>query len=109
MTYFPFLWPSAEVLITDGVFIVNTARGAVIDELALIEALESGKVARAGLDVFEGEPTICDYLRQSLKVTIQPRESNSIDTSSPSDFSPRCWCVDERDGTESGKRDLCQS
>lgn len=35
----------------DGVFIVNTARGAVIDEEALVQALKSGKVARAGLDV----------------------------------------------------------
>ncbi|KAK4966513.1 hypothetical protein LTR42_011678 [Elasticomyces elasticus] len=40
----------------DGVFIVNTSRGAIIDEDALIAALESGKVARAGMDVFVGEP-----------------------------------------------------
>lgn len=42
----------------DGVIIVNTDRGAVIDEKAFIEALESGKVARAGLDVFDGEPKV---------------------------------------------------
>jgi lactate dehydrogenase-like 2-hydroxyacid dehydrogenase len=42
----------------DGVFIVNTSRGPVINEEALIEALESGKVARAGLDVFDNEPKI---------------------------------------------------
>jgi len=40
----------------DGVYIVNTARGRVIDQEALIEALETGKVAAAGLDVFEEEP-----------------------------------------------------
>lgn len=40
----------------DGVFLVNTARGALIDESALIEAMESGKVERAGMDVFVGEP-----------------------------------------------------
>jgi D-3-phosphoglycerate dehydrogenase / 2-oxoglutarate reductase len=40
----------------DGVRIVDTARGGVIDEVALLEALESGKVAGAGLDVFNAEP-----------------------------------------------------
>lgn len=40
----------------DGAFIVNTARGAIIDEAALIDALESEKVERAGMDVFVGEP-----------------------------------------------------
>jgi glyoxylate reductase len=40
----------------DGVYIVNTARGRIIDQTALIEALKSGKVAAAGLDVFEEEP-----------------------------------------------------
>jgi D-3-phosphoglycerate dehydrogenase len=40
----------------DGVYIVNTARGRVINQKALVEALRSGKVAAAGLDVFEEEP-----------------------------------------------------
>lgn len=40
----------------DGVYVVNTARGKVIDEKALIEALQSGKVRAAALDVFENEP-----------------------------------------------------
>ena len=40
----------------DGVRIVNTARGELIDEEALADAIESGKVAGAGLDVFENEP-----------------------------------------------------
>ena len=42
----------------DGVFLVNTSRGPVVDEDALISAMESGKVLRAGLDVFKDEPKI---------------------------------------------------
>lgn len=40
----------------DGIFIVNTARGGTINEVALIDAIEDGKVAGAALDVFENEP-----------------------------------------------------
>ncbi len=45
-------------LLRPGVIVVNSARGALIDDQALQEALRSGQVAAAGLDVFNGEPDI---------------------------------------------------
>lgn len=42
----------------DGVYFVNTARGQIVDEEALVDALQSGKVKMAGLDAFSNEPDI---------------------------------------------------
>lgn len=54
-------------------FIVNTSRGSVIDEKALINALESGEIAGAGLDVFESEPTdFANPLLQMDNVIVTP-------------------------------------
>ncbi|PWY80589.1 glyoxylate reductase [Aspergillus heteromorphus CBS 117.55] len=56
----------------DGVVVVNTARGAVMDEEALVRAVESGKVYSAGLDVFEDEPTVHPGLVQNPNVLLVP-------------------------------------
>ncbi|MCC6459246.1 MAG: D-2-hydroxyacid dehydrogenase [Saprospiraceae bacterium] len=56
----------------DGVFLINTARGGVIDEASLLEALETGKVGGAGLDVFENEPTPRESLLKHPKVSCTP-------------------------------------
>ncbi|WP_298224919.1 D-2-hydroxyacid dehydrogenase [Flavobacterium sp.] len=53
----------------DGVCIINCSRGGVIDEVALIDALDSGKVLFAGLDVFENEPT------PEIKILMHPKIS----------------------------------
>jgi lactate dehydrogenase-like 2-hydroxyacid dehydrogenase len=53
-------------------FLVNSARGDVIDPAALIEALNSGTIAGAGLDVFEGEPAVPDELKAMENVVLLP-------------------------------------
>jgi D-3-phosphoglycerate dehydrogenase len=55
-----------------GVRIVSTARGGIINEAALLEALESGKVAGAALDVFTKEPPENTPLTQHRKVIATP-------------------------------------
>jgi D-3-phosphoglycerate dehydrogenase len=59
-------------LMKDGVRIVNAARGGVIDEDALLEALNSGKVAAAGLDVYENEPNPRQDLLNHPKIACTP-------------------------------------
>ena len=56
----------------DGVFLLNAARGGVINEEALLDALESGKVAGAGLDVFKNEPTPAVKMLMNGKVSLTP-------------------------------------
>ena len=59
------LGPNEFALMKTGVYIINTARGALIDEAAMLHALKEGKVAGAALDVFEQEPLPIDSpLRQ---------------------------------------------
>jgi D-3-phosphoglycerate dehydrogenase len=56
----------------DGVYLINCARGGVVCEKALLEALNSGKVAGAGIDVFEEEPTHNEALVNHPKVSVTP-------------------------------------
>lgn len=56
----------------DGVAIVNCARGGVVDEEALIEALDSGKVSFAGVDVFVGEPSPSEKILNHPKISLTP-------------------------------------
>jgi len=56
----------------DGVLIVDVARGGVIEEAALLRALESGKVAGAALDVFEKEPPVDWAIAKHPKVIAVP-------------------------------------
>ena len=59
-------------LLPDGAIVVNTARGAVVDDEALIAALKSGKLAAAGLDVFNNEPDIDPAYRELENVFLLP-------------------------------------
>lgn len=56
----------------DGVGIINASRGGIIDEVALVDALDSGKVAFAGLDVFEEEPRPAVQVLMNPKISLTP-------------------------------------
>lgn len=56
----------------DGAYLINTARGALVDEEALCDALDSGKLAGAGLDVYNEEPSKNERLLHHPKVSITP-------------------------------------
>lgn len=61
--------------------LINTARGAVVDEAALADALERRVIAAAGLDVFEKEPNVHPKLLELPNVTVAPHiASASVDT-----------------------------
>ena len=64
-------------MMKDGVAVVNCSRGGVIDEEALISALDSGKVAFAGLDVFINEPTPSKQILNHPKISLTPHTGAS--------------------------------
>jgi D-3-phosphoglycerate dehydrogenase / 2-oxoglutarate reductase len=59
-------------MMKDGVGLVNAARGGVIDEEALVKALDNGKVAYAAIDTFENEPTPAVKLLMNENVSLTP-------------------------------------
>jgi hydroxypyruvate reductase 2 len=65
-----------EALGPEGVF-VNVARGSVVDEHALVEALRSGKLGRAALDVFADEPNVPEALLAMENVVLQPHQASA--------------------------------
>jgi D-3-phosphoglycerate dehydrogenase / 2-oxoglutarate reductase len=66
-----------------GAVLINTARGPIVEEAALVEALQAGRIGGAALDVFEIEPLPQDSpLRELDNVLLAPHNSNS---------SPSAW------------------
>ncbi|KAJ9320207.1 hypothetical protein DTO027B5_5203 [Paecilomyces variotii] len=85
----------------NGVVVVNTARGAVMDEAALVDALDSGKVFSAGLDVFEEEPKIHPGLVRNPNVLLVPHMGTwTVETQTAMEE----WAIENiRSALETGK------
>lgn len=74
----------------DGVVVVNTARGAVVDEEALVRSIERGKVFSAGLDVFEHEPAVHPGLIDKPQVMLLPHVGTyTVETMTAMEE----WCI----------------
>ncbi len=68
-----FVISAAEIeLMKDGAGLVNAARGGVVDEVAMVESLKSGKLGFAGLDTFENEPTPAVQVLMTPNVSLTP-------------------------------------
>jgi glyoxylate reductase len=59
-------------------FIINTARGAIVDEAALVRALTRKQIGGAGLDVFEREPKIDTALKKMTNVVLTPHLGSAV-------------------------------
>jgi len=68
-----FVIGAAEIeLMKEGAGLVNAARGGVVDEVAMVEALKSGKLGFAGIDTFENEPTPAVQVLMTPNVSLTP-------------------------------------
>ena len=65
-------------LMKKSAFIINTARGPIIDEAALIHALQRGQIAGAGIDTFEFEPKVSPALRKLPNVVLTPHLGSAV-------------------------------
>ena len=68
----PLISKKEIAMMKDNVGLVNTARGGVINEVDLLDALESGKIRYAGLDVFENEPTPNMKVLMAHQISLSP-------------------------------------
>ena len=84
-----------------GAYLVNASRGPVIDENALVEALQNNRIAGAGLDVFEDEPLPQDSpLRKFDNCLLAPHNANS---------SPQAWRRVHENTVKNLLEGLCKS
>ena len=65
-------------LMKPSAFLINTARGPIVDEAALIRALARKRIAGAGLDVFEHEPKVAMALRKMSNVVLTPHMGSAV-------------------------------
>jgi glyoxylate reductase len=87
-------------LLPERAIVTNTARGTLVDDAALIAALKSGRVAAAGLDVFEGEPSIHPGYRDLANAFLLPHMgSATLETRNAMGFK----CLDNLDAFFAGR------
>ncbi len=67
-------------MMKEGAILINTSRGEVVDENAMLKALKSGKLFAAGLDVFHGEPHVNPELFELTNVVLTPHIGSATET-----------------------------
>ncbi|MEO1192434.1 MAG: D-glycerate dehydrogenase [Pseudomonadota bacterium] len=95
-----FLNAERIALLPDGAIVVNTARGNLVDDEALIAALSSGRIAAAGLDVFRNEPKLHPGYLDLVNAYLLPHlGSATVDTRNAMGF----CCLDNLDAFTAGQ------